>query len=113
MSDLPHRIAAARAAFSAQPPGSIPRIAAPIVVDEAGMVWLEQGSAIVGRFMHAGVRVRWAPVPELGGLVLDQLGGLEASEGFEEEGILSFMTRRGLGALIADLQAIHDEMGDS
>ena len=89
-------------------------IAAPIVVDEQGYAWIPApggGDEEIGSYVHAGLRMGWAPMPEQGGILLTQWGGLGPEPDFEEEGVTAFMTREGLRRFIADLQTIDNALG--
>ena len=91
----------------------LPPIAAPLVVDDHGIVWLpapDGSGSLIGSYVHAGLRMGWAPVPDLGGLLLVQWGGSASEPGFEEEGVTTFFSRDGLRRLIADLQSIDDQL---
>lgn len=91
-------------------------IATPIVVDEQGFAWIPAlggTEELIGSFVHAGLRLGWAPMPEQGGLMLTQWGGQGPAEpGWEEEGVTSFMTVDGFRRYVADLQAIAAALGD-
>lgn len=113
------RLSAEINAQSAPPP-----IAEPVLIDEAGMVRLPvphfdpplvvdlRGRGVtapepryVSAELHAGLTLRWAPMP--GGVLIAFRGG--APDGDEtRDAVAVFLTERGIGGLIADLQAIHD-----
>lgn len=95
--------------------GAPPPIGAPIVADECGYIWMQAPSdagEVVGLYVHLGLRLGWIPVPEQGGLILSQWGGLGPEERFEEDGLAIFLTRDGFRRLIVDLQAIDAQLGD-
>lgn len=108
VADLTALSAASRTASPLQP------ISKPIVIDERGYAWvpspdpMRQHYAKIGCYVHAGIRLGWAPMPlpPPGGVLLTLFGGPRAEPGFEEDGVAAFITRAGLNALIADLQAI-------
>ncbi len=105
----------AKLAMQSRALGAPPPFADPVVIDESGVVWLPHpdpdlaGSGeTIGCYLHAGLRLGWAPMtlPPPGGVLLTLFGGPAAEMGFEEDGVATFITRDGLKALIADLQAI-------
>lgn len=109
VADLTALSAASRADGPLQP------ISTPIVIDERGYAWVPHPDPFLGIFgnpigcyVHAGIRLGWAPMPlpPPGGVLLTLFGGPRAEPGFEEDGVAAFITRDGLNALIADLQAI-------
>lgn len=91
--------------------GAPDAVSRPIVVDEQGYAYglcPSDADGTQGDYIHPGVRISWAPMPIQGGLLLAIYGGPEADSGYEEEGVVAFMTRDGLRRLAADLQAIAD-----
>jgi hypothetical protein len=110
MIETPEKLAELVAISIAQgAAGTPPAAALPIVVDERGYAFgLCPDDPDSGAYVHAGIRLAWAPMPIQGGLLLSLWGGLEAEQGFEEEGIVAFVTPDGLRRLAADLVAIAD-----
>lgn len=89
--------------------GAPPAMERTIVIDEQGYAYgVVPDDDDTGSFVHAGLRVGWAPLPVQGGVLLTLWGGLEAEKEFEEEGVTAYFTRDGLRRLAADLQAIAD-----
>lgn len=96
--------------------GAPPPIDAPVVVDEGGYIWMPapgDADEAIGHYVYPGLRLGWIPVPEQGGIILWQLGGPDCEEGFEEDGLATFLTRDGFRRYIADLQAIDAQLGDA
>ncbi|NYD91428.1 hypothetical protein [Sphingomonas melonis] len=94
--------------------GAPPAMERPIVIDENGYAYgVVPGDAEAGSFVHAGVRVGWAPLPLQGGVMVSIWGGLEFEKEFEKEGVVAYFTRDGLRRLAADLQAIADASVDA
>lgn len=55
--------------------------------------------------LHAGMTLQWAPMLEVGGMLLEVRGG--APDGVEaRDGVAVFLTLAGLAGFIRDLQAI-------
>lgn len=91
--------------------GAQPPISNPIEVSQQGYVYgVVPGDAAgdIGVYLHSGIRVGWAPMPEKGGLILSIWGGLEPETSCEE-GVATFVTPEGLRRLAADLTAIADK----
>lgn len=91
--------------------GAPPPIDRTISIDEEGYVFgicPGDRDGDMGVYVHAGIRLGWAPMPLLGGLLVSLWGGQEAQPGFEEEGVTAFITPDGLRRLAADLVAIAD-----
>lgn len=114
---LPARIEAAMAlvALLGRPQGPIPPFPASVEFDQAGYAWfsgLDGKGDPLACYAHAGLRLGWFDIGDPRGALISFLGGPVAEEGFEEEGILAFMTGAGLRALIADLQSIADQLGE-
>lgn len=96
--------------------GPPPSFSSPVVIDEGGYAWvphpnpaMSSAEVILGCYVHAGIRLGWAPMPLPlpGGVLLTLFGGGPPPDArFEESGVAAFITRSGLEALIADLQAI-------
>lgn len=102
-------------AWSRSITGTPPPIGATVVVDQRGYIWMpapSDAAEIIGLYVHPGLRLGWIPVPEQGGVILSQWGGPGPGEGFEEDGLATFLTRDGLRRYIADLQAIDAQLGD-
>lgn len=98
--------------------GAPPAFSTPVTLTDDGYIWIpnpdpenQDPEDTVGCYLHGGVRIGWAPLPEKDGLVLTVWGGFRADDGHEEEGVAVFMTRGGLKALIQDLEAIHAAAG--
>jgi len=89
--------------------GAPPAFSFPIVIDEEGYAYgVCPDDETAGSYLHAGMRVGWAPMPLQDGVLVSMWGGLQPETGFEEEGVTAFFTRDGLRRLAADLQAIAD-----
>lgn len=104
------KLAAASRAMGAPPPFSNP-----IVIDEQGFAWVPDPVAFphcsdeaIGCYVHAGVMLGWAPMslPAHDGVLLTVFGGPRADALEIEDAVAAFVTRDGLKALIADLEAI-------
>lgn len=111
----PEKVAALAALSRALVAQGAPPPMSTVVVDEQGYAWLPHPGGngdLIRSFVHAGVRIGWAPVPELGGMLLSQWGGPGPDADFEEDGLTTFLTRDGLRAIIGDLQAIEAALGD-
>lgn len=116
---VPERIAALSAlSQQSRALGAPPAFHTPLAFDDEGYIWVpnpdperHDPSDTLSCFLHGGVRIGWAPLPEKGGLVLTVWGGFRAEDGYEEEGVAAFITRDGLKALIRDLEAIHAAAG--
>ena len=80
----------------------------PIVVDGSGNAMLPypfEAGALANVRICAGVSLGWAPVPELGAVLLSLWGGTpETGRSFHN--VTTTLTLPGLEALIVDLQAI-------
>jgi hypothetical protein len=85
-----------------------PPMSTPIAIHDGYVYGLCPGDPESGSYVHAGVRAGWAPQPIEGGLLLALWGGVKAAEGYEEEGIVAFLTVDGLRRLAADLTMIAD-----
>lgn len=112
------RLAAKINAASAPPP-----ITEPVIVNEHGWATIPvphhdapivadlplRGARRLVRHVsaqvHAGLTLQWVPVPEQDGLLLSLWGGSPDGDA-DKDAVLAFVTRRGLKAIIADLQAI-------
>jgi len=85
----------------------------PLVIDGKGTGWIAQADGEVhGWFVYQGCRLTHWPMPELGGVALHMLGGIEDQHGWITDAVLVSLTRPGLQALIRDLQAIDASLGD-
>ena len=86
-----------------------PAFSRPIVIDEEGYAYgVCPDDETASSYLHAGLRLGWAPMPLQNGLLVSLWGGLQPDPGFEEEGVTAFFTRGGLRRLAADLLAIAD-----
>lgn len=88
--------------------GGPPSMCTPIAIDGDYVYGLCPGDMDAGSYVHAGVRVGWAPQPIEGGVLLAIWGGPQADPGYEEEGVAAFLTVDGLRRLAGDLAAIAD-----
>lgn len=89
--------------------GPPPAFSRPIVIDEHGYAYgVCPDDETAGAYLHAGLRLGWAPMPLQDGVLVSLWGGLAPDHNFEEEGVTFFCTRDGLRRLAADLQAIAD-----
>lgn len=96
--------------------GPPPPFSTPVVVDDHGYAWLpnphgstSDSGEIVCAYVFAGLQLGWAPMPlpVPGGALLTFFGGGPTPDPrYEASGVAAFITRPGLEALIADLQAI-------
>ena len=88
----------------------------PVVIDANGMAWVpelkpaDESDGLVGMHVHTGLRVAWATIDE-SNILLYMLGGPHAEPGFEEEGLVTTVTRQGLLALIYHLLSIDAQLG--
>lgn len=85
-----------------------PPFAEPIVVTANGNAWLpypfrNDHKAFVQ--VNAGMHLGWSPMPEVSAVLLS-IWGTEPSDAFGHHNVTATLTRPGLKALIADLQAI-------
>lgn len=90
-----------------------PPITDPVLVNDHGHVLLPvpgAHDAHVWAYLHLGLTLQWAPVAERGGLRIEFRGGSPDSE-LDRDSAAVFLTLRGLGDLIADLQAIRSQIG--
>lgn len=87
----------------------VPHHDAPIVVDARLTSARRMAPAKVWRELHAGMTLQWSPMPEHGGLLLAWRGGNPDGDRGRDT-VASFLTRRGLRAMIADLQAIDAQL---
>lgn len=85
-----------------------PPMSTPIAIHDGYVYGLCPGDTDSGSYVHAGVRAGWAPQPIEGGLLLAVWGGLQAAKGYEEEGVVAFLTVDGLRRLADDLTKIAD-----
>lgn len=89
--------------------GPPPAFARQIVLDEDGYAYgVCPDDETAGAYLHAGLRLGWAPIPLQDGVLVSLWGGLQPDPGYEEEGVTAFFTRGGLRRLAADLLAIAD-----
>jgi hypothetical protein len=114
---LPARIEIAMAltALLGRPEGPILPFTTAVEFDQAGYAWfdaLDGEGDRMGCYAHAGLRLGWFDIGDPRGALISLLGGPGAEDGFEEEGILAFITGQGLRALISDLQSIADQLSD-
>lgn len=111
----PERLARlAKFAAASRAMGSPPPFAKPIVIDEQGFAWVPDPIAfpqcsdeVIGCYVHSGVMLGWAPMSlPAPGVLLTMFGAPRADALEIVDGVAAFITRDGLKALIADLQAI-------
>lgn len=90
--------------------GAPPPIGQPLVVTEDGTAWLPVAGvagAAVGYTLRAGLSLRWAPAPELGGAILE-LGAGRLDDDVDAFAVV--LSAAGLRKLAADLAAIADQV---
>lgn len=103
-ADIDRLVAISREQAAAGPPP----MSTPIAIHDGYVYGLCPDDMESGSYVHAGVRAGWAPQPIEGGLLLALWGGLKAEKGYEEEGVVAFVTVDGLRRLAADLTMIAD-----
>ncbi|EPR09897.1 hypothetical protein M527_07170 [Sphingobium indicum IP26] len=85
----------------------VPPFALPVLLDDDGRAWLPHGfraDMFTLTQVCEGIAIGWAPVPELGKVLLHFIGGNPFAP--TDEALAAALSKRGLRRMIADLQSI-------
>ncbi|OJY68674.1 MAG: hypothetical protein BGP16_05410 [Sphingobium sp. 66-54] len=89
----------------------LPPIPYPILIAENGNGWIPHAfnpGIHVCRPVVRGIGLAWTPAPEVGGLLLCIAGGNPRQP--TDEAVATFISRKGLREIIADLQSIDAQL---